>query len=161
MNRTAIDRSLRLSARGVIHLMVAGVITAAVAFVLHPTPFVSILVMAIAFAVVVFVHTYMEAAGKLVIFLPTTGLISGEEEFTEATVEASVIADAGRVEGVVTDTEGHEVGEVIGQLGSFGSIYDKTDRTLKQGEEPDGRTLKEEEPDGPLAEGGTQEEEPA
>ena len=144
MNHTAIDRSLRLSVRGVIHLLVAGVITAAVAFVLHPTPFVSILVMIIAFALVVFAHTYLEAAGKLVIFLPTTGLIAGEEEFTEATVEASITPDEGKVEGVVTDTKGQEVGEVVGQLGNFGSIYDKTYRILKQ--------------EDPLSEGGTQEE---
>lgn len=132
INLSAAQRSLKLAFRGVVQLLAAGVLTAAAAFVLHLNQFMGGVVMIVCFAVVVFAHTYMEAAGKLVVLLPTTGLVSGQASFTEATMEASITPDEGKVEGVVTDVKGAVVGEVVGQLGTVGSIYDKKERDPKE-----------------------------
>lgn len=114
-------RGGRKAVRQVVQMAAAGSLTVLVTALAHGLdPAVSGLVLAFWGVVVVFLHNYLETAGKIPVLLPTPGLVpsvGGIVEPVAGTVETTIdrVGQAvGGVTGTVTDTVGGLLGEVVG-----------------------------------------------
>ena len=115
----ALHRGVRKAIRSALQLVAAGALTAAVnTFADGLAPNVKVYVLAGWTVAVALAQNSLEAAGKVTVLLPTPGLVPsvGVAPKAVGVVETSIdhVGGAvGDVEGVVTDTAGELLGEVL------------------------------------------------
>lgn len=115
----ALSRGWRKAVRTIAQLAAGGALTGLISAMAGGLPATTQgIVMAAWTALVAFAQNAGEAAGKIPVLLPTSGLVptAGSVSSAVGTVDAAV-TDSGEVSGTVTDTAGGVVGEVTGQLG--------------------------------------------
>jgi hypothetical protein len=117
---TALTRGWRKAARTVLQIIASGGLTAAVdALAGGMTPEIRAVVAAVWLVVVTFAQNTLEASGRIGVLLPTPGVVpsvGGLVTKGVGTVESSVenVGGAvGEVEGIVTDTAGGLLGEIV------------------------------------------------
>lgn len=116
----AIIRGFKKAMRTAAQMITSGGLTALVNAVAHGLgPAAQLAVAAGWMYVVTFAQNAGEAAGKIPVLLPTSGLVptAGSVSPAVGTVEAVADGQTGEVSGTVTDMAGGVVGEVVGQLG--------------------------------------------